>query len=62
MKLGDNERFLRGTQFTDLKDHVRFDTIFRSFYLCLTAYIHIGITVLEKIINIGQLYFEDNHI
>jgi len=62
MKPTDDHRWLRGSQWTNEKGRVHFDTIFPSFYSGRSAHIHVRVTVLDKIVYIGQLYFEDSII
>ncbi|MHC8365666.1 intradiol ring-cleavage dioxygenase [Pseudomonas sp. ZT5P21] len=53
----DDETYLRGGQFTDLKGIVRFSTIYPGFYAGRALHIHVAVRVTA-----GNNYLEERHV
>ena len=53
------QKFLRGTQFTDSKGAVRFETIYPGWYVGRATHIHFKVLLDNRDVLTGQMYFPD---
>jgi len=53
------QTFLRGTQFTDATGHVRFDSIFPSWYSSRTPHVHFKIFLSDSEVIASQIFFPE---
>ena len=53
------QKFLRGTQFTDSKGAVRFETIYPGWYPGRATHIHFKVLLDDRNVLTGQMYFPD---
>jgi len=53
------QKFLRGTQFTDSKGAVSFETIYPGWYTGRATHIHFKVLVDDRNVLTGQMYFPD---
>jgi protocatechuate 3,4-dioxygenase beta subunit len=53
------QKFLRGTQFTDSKGAVSFETIYPGWYAGRTTHIHFKVLLDDRNVLTGQMYFPD---
>ena len=53
------QKFLRGTQFTDSKGAVSFETIYPGWYAGRATHIHFKVLVDDRNVLTGQMYFPD---
>lgn len=55
----NDKTYLRGYQITDHEGMVRFTSIVPGWYAGRTMHIHLEVNVGNKVVHIGQLYFEE---
>lgn len=55
-----DQRYLRGTQFSDAAGRVLFTTIYPGWYAGRTAHIHFKVFIDDKPVSLGQIYLPDD--
>jgi protocatechuate 3,4-dioxygenase beta subunit len=55
----EDDRFLRGIQWTDAKGLALFRTIYPGWYTGRTVHIHVTVHIGGNVVHTGQLYFRD---
>jgi len=55
-----DQRYLRGTQFSDAAGRVLFTTIYPGWYAGRTAHIHFKVFIEDKPVSLGQIYLPDD--
>lgn len=55
-----DQRYLRGTQFSDAAGRAGFTTIYPGWYAGRTAHIHFKVFIDDKVVSLGQIHFPED--